>query len=51
MQAIKAKCDRAPNGEKHTVALMHYHAAEVAQSADDTVSLNKELDAARRVLG
>lgn len=51
MQAIKAKCDRAPIGEKRTVALMHYHAAEAASIAHDNLKLNKELDAARRVLG
>ena len=51
MEALKAKCDKAPIGEKRTVALMHYQAAEAAQLAGDSLKLNKELDAARRVLG
>lgn len=50
MKSVKARCDKAPFGEKRAAAMKHYHAAEAAHIAMDDVKANKELDAAKHAL-
>lgn len=50
MKSVKARCDKAPFGEKRAAALKHFHAAETAHTAMDDAKANKELDAAKHAL-
>ncbi len=51
LKSLKASCYEAPFGEKRASALKHYYAAETAHEAKKDAKMNKELAAAKRVLG
>jgi hypothetical protein len=50
MKSVKAAWDKAPAGPKKDAALVHYKAAEKAQTARNDADCNKALDAATKAL-
>lgn len=50
MKSVKARCDKAPFGEKRATAMKHFHAAETAHTAMDDAKANRELNAAKHAL-
>lgn len=50
MKSVKDICYSAPFGEKRAAAMKHFHAAETAHKAKDSIKTRYELDAATDAL-
>lgn len=50
LKSIKARCGKAPFGERRAAAWKHFYAAEAAHTANDSTKMKKELDAAHHLL-